>query len=409
MGFWLIAGALALVVGGLMAQALVRARLGTGAAQAFDVQVYRDQLSEVERDLARGVRGQAEAERVRVEVSRRLLDADRAAAHTRSAVAAPRGLSRLAAGVVVLAVLAGAVGVYWLLGAPGYPDLPLAQRIADAEAARAVRMGQAEAQARFGTAFVAPPETDPEFLVLMDKLRAAVADKPAELQGQMLLARNEAMLGNYAAAHVAQGRIIALRGDAATADDHATLADLMILAAQGYVSPEAEAAIDAALQIDPLHGAARYYRGLMYAQNLRPDLAFAIWRPLLEQSRPGAPWVPPILGQISQVTEAAGIRYTPPEMPAPSGPDADDMAEAADMTEAERQEMVRGMVEGLAERLATEGGGPEDWARLIGALGVLGDTERAAAIWAEAQQVFAASPEAVAAIREAAVSAGVAQ
>ncbi len=409
MGFWLIAGALALVVGGLMAQALVRARLGTGAAQAFDVQVYRDQLSEVERDLARGVLGQAEAERVRVEVSRRLLDADRAAAHTRSAVAAPRGLSRLAAGVVVLAVLAGAVGVYWLLGAPGYPDLPLAQRIADAEAARAVRMGQAEAQARFGTAFVAPPETDPEFLVLMDKLRAAVADKPAELQGQMLLARNEAMLGNYAAAHVAQGRIIALRGDTATADDHATLADLMILAAQGYVSPEAEAAIDAALQIDPLHGAARYYRGLMYAQNLRPDLAFAIWRPLLEQSRPGAPWVPPILGQISQVTEAAGIRYTPPEMPAPSGPDADDMAEAADMTEAERQEMVRGMVEGLAERLATEGGGPEDWARLIGALGVLGDTERAAAIWAEAQQVFAASPEAVAAIREAAVSAGVAQ
>ena len=57
-----------------------------------------------------------------------------------------------------------------------------------------------------------------------------------------------------------------------------------------------------------------------------------------------------------------------------------------------RQAMIRGMVDGLAERLATEGGPAEDWARLIRALGVLGDTDRARAIWDEARTVFADTP-----------------
>ncbi|MBD3764142.1 MAG: c-type cytochrome biogenesis protein CcmI, partial [Rhodobacterales bacterium] len=81
----------------------------------------------------------------------------------------------------------------------------------------------------------------------------------------------------------------------------------------------------------------------------------------------------------------------------------------ADMTEEERQAMIRSMVDGLAERLATEGGGAQDWARLIGALGVLGDTDRARTIWAEAQGVFADRPEDLAAVRAAARQAGVAE
>ena len=55
-----------------------------------------------------------------------------------------------------------------------------------------------------------------------------------------------------------------------------------------------------------------------------------------------------------------------------------------------------------------EGGPAQDWAQLIVALGVLGDQQRAAAIWDEAQTVFAASPDAIAVLRGAAESAGVA-
>ena len=68
--------------------------------------------------------------------------------------------------------------------------------------------------------------------------------------------------------------------------------------------------------------------------------------------------------------------------------------------------MVRGMVEGLSDRLATQGGAPEEWARLIQALGVLGETDRAEAIWTEAAEVFAGDAAALATVTAAAEQAG---
>lgn len=417
MGFWVIAIGLTLAVGGLLLLALLRGRADDVVATAYDMQVYRDQLSEVERDLARGVVTEDEAARVRVEVSRRLLEADKATGSAKGLGRAPRDVS-LAAAVVVGAVIVGAGWLYLTVGAPGYADLPLEHRIALADEQRANRPTQAAYEAELGKVFAAPIGADPEFLGLMDKLRAAVAANPNEFEGQRLLARNEAMVGNFKAAHPAQTRVIALKGDAATADDYATLADLLILAAEGYVSPEAEAALNKALQLDPRNGPARYYAGQLYAQTGRPDLAFRIWRPLLAESTPDAPWTPPILAQIEQMAQMAGIRYTPPRTAMPPvagmpgampGPSADDMQAAADMTAEDRQDMIRNMVDGLAERLGTEGGTPQEWTRLVGALGVLGDTERAAAIWAEAQDVFADAPEALEMIRGAAQSAGVAE
>jgi cytochrome c-type biogenesis protein CcmH len=71
--------------------------------------------------------------------------------------------------------------------------------------------------------------------------------------------------------------------------------------------------------------------------------------------------------------------------------------------------MIRGMVEGLAARLADTGGPAEDWARLITALGVLGEQDRAGAIYAEARQAFGAEPQGLALIEDAAEQAGIAE
>jgi cytochrome c-type biogenesis protein CcmH len=245
----------------------------------------------------------------------------------------------------------------------------------------------------------------------MERLRETVAERPDDVQGHRLLARNEAALGNFAAARAAQERVVALLGDAVTAQDLADKADLMVMAAGGFVSPEAEAVLARALEREPGNGAARYYMGLLMVQTGRGDLAFRIWDELLRASRPTDPWVLPIRAQIRDLAEVAGLRdYALPEMseaPAAPGPTAEQVEAAAEMTPEERMEMIRGMVEGLSDRLATEGGPPEDWARLIGALGVLGNTEQAAAIAEEAEQVFAGNDAALALIAEARLRAGV--
>jgi cytochrome c-type biogenesis protein CcmH len=409
MTFWIVAFVMAAAVAALILLALRRGGEEQRAAEA-DLRVYRDQLKEVDRDLARGVLSQTDAETIRVEVSRRLLEADRQAALASDGGRAPGAATGAVAALAAVAVLGGTFALYQWLGAPGYPDLPLATRIEMAEAARANRPAQAEAEAEVAGMAQLPVEASEDYLKLMDRLRATVAERPDDLQGHRLLARNEAALGNFVAAREAQARVIELLGDAATAQDYADQADLMVMAAGGYVSPEAEAVLARALQLDPGNGPARYYSGLLMIQTGRADLAFQLWDGLLRQSQPTDPWVPPVRAQIEDLAQLAGVmNYEPPRMgaaPAQPGPTAEQMEAAAEMTPEARMEMIRGMVDGLSDRLATEGGPPEDWARLIGALGVLGNTEQAAAIAEEAEGVFAGNDAALSLIAEARMRAG---
>ncbi|SFI74613.1 c-type cytochrome biogenesis protein CcmI [Celeribacter neptunius] len=408
MTFWIIAIAIASLSALPLALALRKAHGISeveGSTAEVEMKVYRDQLKEVDRDEARGVLSAEDAKRARLEVSRRLLEADKARATEKKASTRMPIWAVIALPVLVIG---GGIWLYDYTGAPGYEDLPLAHRIALADEARATRPAQAEIEKERPSS---PPiqQPDERLLTLVSQLREALKSRPDDLQGHVLLARNEAVIGNYDRAYAAQKEVIRIKGNAATATDYADLADLMILAAGGYVSPEAEDALTKALQRDPNNGTAIYYSGLMFAQTGRPDMTFRLWQPLLSNSEADAPWVAPIRGQIEMVAQAAGIRYTLPPLPGAGGlrgPSQADIEATADMTPEERQDMIRGMVEGLSARLANEGGSPEEWARLISSLAMLGDTDRASSIWDEAQVIFGAEPEALAVVRGGAERAG---
>ena len=403
--FWIATGVLSLAMAGLLVVSLLRGQRNTGPAEAFDVQVYRDQLNEVDRDLQRGVISPEDAERLRTEISRRILSADSKAQGTAVAGEQPPALGLSMAGLIAAIVIGGGFGLYMQLGAPGYGDLGLASRMEMAEAARETRPSQADAEAELPTGL--NPDVQAGYSDLVQRLRGAVAERPDDLQGHVLLARSEAALGNYVAAYSAQERVIVLRGDAATATDYADLADMMVLAAGGYVSPEAERVLETALSRDPENGIAQYYMGLMMAQTGRPDIAFRVWDRLLRASPSDAPWLPPILAQMEEMAFRAGVPdYEVPRIAGLPGPTAEDVEAAGELSVEERQEMIRGMVSRLSERLANEGGPPEDWARLIASLGVLGEEARAIAIWNNAQEVFADDPSALDVVRDGARAAG---
>ena len=402
LGFWIAAGAMLALVALLLIQALRQA--GTvGPAGAEDLVLYRDQLAEVDRDLLRGVIPEDEAARLRIEVQRRMLDADRARG---MATASNPASPALAAGVVV-AALAGAVWLYISLGVPGYPDLPLSDRLAAANDAYRTRPHQDALEA------AQPPFTPPaglpkDDLALMDQLRIAVASRPDDLQGHILLADREEKIGNLAAARRAEAQVIKLKGAEATAEDYGALAGMMIGAAGNIVSPEAEAALVEVAKRNPQDGEARFYLGLMAAQVGRPDRAFAMWKPLLDEGPEDAPWTLPINQMMQQVADAAGIAY----QPAAPGPSAADVAGAAQMTPADRQKMIEGMVAGLEGRLMKDGGPVEDWTKLINALGVLAANDpnakfRASAAYAKAQAEYVGQPGELSALKAAAVKAGV--
>ena len=414
MTFWIIVAMLSIGVGTVLGLTLMRGRVGDAPPAAYDLQVYRDQLREVDRDTTRGVIGAEDAERLRAEISRKILAADAQLQAGGESGGQPRMLGIVAAGVIVAAIAGGGVALYSWIGAPGYRDLPMATRMAESDAARAERLDQDAAEARFAPQDPGLPEgTDAEYLALVERLRETVAERPEDRRGLRFLVRSEAALGNMGAARKAQAQLIEAKGEDATPTDYATLAELMINAAGGYVSADAEAALRDALDREGQLPTARFYLGVYMAQVDRPDSAFRLWRDLLAESTPDAPWVAPIRSGIEDLAARAGVRYElPPRQAAPmapSGPSAGDVEAAEDMDPEARREMIRGMVARLSDRLATEGGTAQDWARLINAYGVLGEAEQAGRIWAEAQSVFADSPERLATVRAAAQTAGVAE
>jgi len=404
LSFWIPALALSVLVVGLVVLGLVRgARLrDSEPGEKRELRIYADQLKEIERDRTRGVVTEDEAERLRAETARRLLDADRKAQSVLRD--SPSGMRWLALGLAV-AVPVAALALYWREGQPDYPDMPLSARYAEAESMRAARPSQERLEQvwRDSADYVAPPEPEPRYADLMQQLRAALSERPQDARGFRLLATNEANLGNHTAAAQAWVRVIEIEGEDAPVDDLTQLAENMILATGGVVSPQAEVVLERILRADPRNGTGRYYLGLMFAQTGRPDLTFRLWRGLLEDSNADDPWVPAIRRTIEDLAEIAGVRYTlPPESATGArGPSAADMAAAADMTPEERQAMIGNMVEGLASRLANQGGTPEEWARLINALSTLGQTDRARGIFAEARMVFADQSEALALIEAA--------
>lgn len=410
MAFWITSVAMALVTGLWLAVVVQRQR-GNAAAPApatgGDMAIYRDQLAEIDRDLARGQVAAPEAQRLRTEVGRRLLEADRTSrlrtAEGRAPPVASLGLA-LAGAMLTLA----AFGLYLQLGAPTYPDQPQSARLRASEALRANRPSQAAAEAAAAAGIEAAlPVLDADMADQIARLRSAMLSRPDDLTGQGLLAQYEAASGNYAAAARAQSRVVALKADGVTGADQTTLANLLILAAGGLVTAGAEQALTEALRREPGNGAARYYSGLLFAQIDRPDLAYRLWRPLFEGSSPDDPWMAVLPGQLDLVAEAAGVDYRVP-VPPVTGPGQAEVAAAAQMSAEDRSAMIAGMVERLSARLEADGGTAAEWAQLIAAYGVLGDKDRAAQAWATARALFAAAPGDLATVRTAAEQAGVA-
>jgi cytochrome c-type biogenesis protein CcmH len=372
--------------------ALRRAQGVRHSAEA-DMAVYRDQLAEIDRDLARATIGADEAARLRAEVGKRVIDADKArVVGTGKTAASSTGL---VVGLILTVVVPGGLAVYWGLGAPGYPDMALKPRLAALDEGIRNRPTQDAELATQGR------ERDTALDAQLSAELAAVTD-PEVLRTRF---RQHFEAGEMQAAVRVQERLLALRGEATSGNDHANLALALVAEAQGYVSPEAEAELRKALQRDMGNELARYLVGEMFLQGGRYDQTFRFWRPLAEEGDPTAPWTSSIRERIAQVAELAGVSYAPPAVEG-SGPTAGDVAAAGDLSPEERQAMIEGMVAQLSDRLATEGGDVEDWNRLIRSLAVLERLDEAQKIYDEAKVRFEGRPAELSFLRLAAVETG---
>jgi cytochrome c-type biogenesis protein CcmH len=380
--FYLIAGGVAVITTFLIVRPLIAGRHEAEGHDEASTQIFRDQLDEIDRDLGRGTISEAEAEGARVEVSRRLLAASGRARAAEALVPAPQGHSGLIAGLAMMGTPALAAALYIGLGAPGAEDQPLAERRGAAQSQAQAplpsdhpelnRPTQEEAEAEIAASTPPAPQAadDPEYLELVERLEGMIETRPNDQEGHRLLANGLMRLGRWSEAWRVYDKLLALIDGVPNAEIHASKAEAMVLAAGGYVSPGAERAIGEALQIDPTLPMARYYAGLALRQAGQLDDAVTMWEGLRRDSPPDAPYLEWLNMMLAETVRARD--GTPPR-----GPSQDDIAAANDMPEDDRNAMIEGMVQRLADRLAKQGGSPQEWAQLMASYATLNRTEEA--------------------------------
>jgi cytochrome c-type biogenesis protein CcmH len=366
-GVWIAAAVVTVAVLALLVLPLVRRGATPPDRLDYDRAIWRDQLAEIERDVARGVLAGDQAEAARLEIKRRILATSSAPGETGSVARAGSPLLALA---LIALVPALAVGLYATLGRPGVEDQPLAARLTapppgPAAAGEAPQMSLEEAA---------------------ERLRARLDERPAELDGWVLLGRSYMTLNRPADAAAAFARALDLAGD--RPDLAASYGEALVAARGGRMDADARAAFAKALAGDARDPRARYYLGLARAQD--GDLAGALqdWVDLVAIAPAEAPWLPMVREQIASAAAEAGIdpaTLTPsaavadlmPAAPVP-GLSREDVEGARQMSPAEREAMVRSMVEGLAARLEEQPDDIEGWRRLARAWTVLGEPAKAA-------------------------------
>ena len=409
MTFWLFTIGLSSVIAGFFILVLRSGRAQQDGS-ASEVSFYKAQLADVERDAARGIIDPQDAQQMHAEIARRILRLD--GLQSDAADAAPLKQHMISGLFLALALIGGSHLLYLHLGSASYPNLPQAERIERATQLLENRPSLAEYASSFAPQTQARQISE-DYSSLVAELRSAIADNPSDLKGLRLLTRVEAGLQNYSAASDIQSRVLSHLGAQASADDYLDYAELLILSVGGYVAPEAEIALRAALKQDPKNGGVLYYIGLMFNQNDRPDIAFKLWRDLLLKSPQNAPWIDPIRSQIQEVAFYAGVNnFTLPEQlpttavtPVAPALSDDTIESAAQLSPKERDNMVKGMVAKLSQRLQDKGGPAEDWARLISAYGVLGDDTAVQNTYQLAVTEFATDPAALALLQNALKSA----
>jgi len=124
----------------------------------------------------------------------------------------------------------------------------------------------------------------------------------------------------------------------------------------------------------------RFYLALALSQQNDLPAAEKAWRELVADAPPQAPWREAALNQLNSVLAKAGKpveQVAAPDQPASGGPSQEQIAAASEMTPQARQEMIEGMVAGLAERLKSDPSDKQGWLKLIRAYGVMGDDAKA--------------------------------
>lgn len=289
--FWILCALLVVLAVAFVVVPLLRAtRVDTGPARAaLNAEVYRDQLLELDRELADGVLSAEQHAIARSELDRRALS--EAAVEDASATASTRAASP-----------AGSAD-------DGTTTIPAARRgrwLASGALAMVPVLAVAGYLVLGNPAALNPP--DRQFLEMVDALAEKMKANPEDPEGWVMLARAYQITGRIPESVSAFEKASALRPD--DANLIASHADALAMV-QGSLSGKPFELIVKALKLDPKNQTALALAATAAMENGQFNESIALWRRLASVVEPGSrdrAAVDQAIEQVQQIALAKGVK-----------------------------------------------------------------------------------------------------
>ena len=236
----------------------LRPSAGKADRKQANLAIFRDQLTELERERSEGSLAESDFEQAKRELQRRLLEEVEPDAGAMTP--GTHGPSRkLAVAILVLMPVLAVLG-YGMLGNPNALD---------------------------PTRIAAPPQmTQEQINDMVAKLAARMEANPDNMQGWLMLARSYKTMGRYAEAAEAYGKAEKVIND--DPELLASYAETIAMATGNGLTGKPSQLVERALKIDPQHPHSLFLAGAAAMEAGDNKKGIAYWEALLPQVEPGS-------------------------------------------------------------------------------------------------------------------------
>lgn len=360
--FWILALLILIVCLGAIYYATTQVKNIQSAAEVLEASkvFYREQLSDIEKDVAQGRISAVDAIAAKSELAREVIKLEKETSDV-----AREDKSKYLAVFALPFIFVVSLGGYAFLGSPNMNAQPFASR---------------------------PPVAEQEAALLLravEDIKAQLLVTPDDVQAWTALSVYYMRTQQFAEAENAYRNILRLATP--TADLYTDLAETLIMQADDAIDAEATQFLREAAQLDPIHVRSRLYLAGELTRTAQFEEAIQVWKQTIAISETKSePWF--ALAESGLAAAELGFAQSNPnsdnpkndedskdtvlstveETPAQSG-----AGDAIERPSLQDDDMVRGMVDRLYNRLQESDGTLAEWQRMVRSRLVLDGPERA--------------------------------
>ena len=303
----------------LVASSLFKKRDTNSNGRNPHIVFLKDQLCQLDKEVELGITEKSEAEFSKIKISRKILHFANELASKDQDRNAPIKITIWIWCSIAIIVSLGTYKTYDLIGGNIFvPRTPTVKKFI-AKDSRKDYLSQERHEQLIVTARDKKKLANNEnhaLIKLVEDLKGVLKQRPNDLKGHILLAKNSARLKDFVTARIAQEKVLTLLGVGANSSNYSNYAELCIRAASGYLSLEATIAIEKALSIDPDNPQAKFYSSLQFLQENKISDTFRIWIELMDKEPINSKWVTMVVAQMTTIFSSLNLKKEEAKTPA---------------------------------------------------------------------------------------------